>query len=331
MAAAGGGGRLMRQLIDKMFGAAFRNEWSEEQHDGAILPDVPGRQPVLTTDSFVVDPLSFPGGDIGTLAVCGTVNDLAMCGAEPKYLTCGFVIEEGLPMEQLWSVVCSMQSTAEQAGVQIVTGDTKVVDRGKADKLFINTAGLGFVEPGHAARPGRIQANDVVLLSGDVGRHGVVVLAARDGLGFETEIESDCQPLNHATRGLLDAGVEVHCFRDLTRGGLATGMVELAGTAGLACSIREAEVPVREDVRGACELLGLAPLYVANAGRFVAVVSEAHADRAIEVLRGLGGDHQPVRIGSFQAGRGGRVTLQTTAGSERILDMLSGEQLPRIC
>jgi hydrogenase expression/formation protein HypE len=226
--AHGGGGRLTRQLIDKMFRSAHDNPWMDEQHDGALLAAVPeGQVPAFTTDSFVVSPLFFPGGDIGKLAVCGTVNDLAMTGAVPRYLSCAFVIEEGFAMDELWRVVHSMAETAKAAGVQIVTGDTKVVARGQADRLYVNTAGVGYVPVEQAVRPSAITQGDVILLNGDVGRHGIAIMASREGLEFETPIESDCAPLNRQTRALLDAGIEVHALRDLTRGGLATACVEL--------------------------------------------------------------------------------------------------------
>jgi hydrogenase expression/formation protein HypE len=332
--AHGGGGRLMRQLIDKMFASAHANAWMQEQHDGAVLePIEDGMLPVLTTDSFVVDPLFFPGGDIGKLAVCGTVNDLAMCGAIPRYLTCAFVIEEGLPMETLWQVVQSMQRTAAEASVRIVTGDTKVVDRGKADKLFVNTAGVGVVEKDRAARPARIRAGDAVVVSGDLGRHGAVVLSTRNGIEFEEPLASDCEPLQDLTRALIDAGLDVHCMRDLTRGGLATAMVELASSTRLDVALDERAIPVLPEVRGVCELLGLDPLYVANEGRFVAVLPEPQADRAVAILRELRPAHGATRIGTFTESVRGRgdVTLRTVAGSDRLVDMLSGEQLPRIC
>lgn len=328
--AHGGGGRLSRQLVERMFAVAFDNEWAREGHDGAILAAPAGEAPVFTTDSFVVSPLEFPGGDIGKLAVCGTVNDLAMCGATPRYLSCALVIEEGLEMETLWSVVSSMGRTARDAGVAIVTGDTKVVARGQADRIFINTAGIGFVPEGTAARPGRIAAGDALVLSGDVGRHGVAVMATREGLEFESAILSDCAPLHREVAALREAGLDVHCLRDLTRGGLATGCVELAGDAHT-FHLDEARVPVREDVRGACEIFGLDPLYVANEGRMLVVLPEAQAEAALDVLRTVGPDDaKPAVIGRVEGGGGG-VRLRAVTGSERPLDMLSGEQLPRIC
>ncbi len=329
--AHGGGGKLMHVLIEKMFRTAFGNPLLDTQHDGAVV-DLNGGRIALTTDSYVVRPLFFPGGDIGTLAVNGTVNDLAMCGARPLFLSAGFILEEGLPMETLWRVVRSMQDAAAAAGVQIITGDTKVVDRGKGDGVFINTAGLGIVPPGRVIAPDRVRAGDVSLLNGDVGRHGMAIMAVREGLTFESEIDSDCAPLVEPVMALLDAGVEVHCLRDLTRGGLASGVIEIAQTAGVHVKLDEPAIPVRQDVRGACEVLGLDPLYVANEGRFVAFVSPADADRARQLLQA-----HPLGAGASVIGRvaearpEGLVTMTTEIGTIRIVDMLSGEQLPRIC
>ncbi|MEM1448536.1 MAG: hydrogenase expression/formation protein HypE [Planctomycetota bacterium] len=328
--AHGGGGRLSRQLVERMFSAAFDNEWLREQHDGAVLP-AEGTHPVMTTDSFVVSPIEFPGGDIGKLAVCGTVNDLAMCGAVPRYLTCALVIEEGLEMDALWRIISSMGETAKEAGVQIVTGDTKVVARGQADRLFVNTSGVGFVESRHAVRPSAIRPGDALIVSGDVGRHGVAILATREGLSFESAIETDCAPLHREARALVESDVEVHALRDLTRGGLATACVELA-SGSLRFRLDESSVPVREDVRGACEIFGLDPLYVANEGRFLAIVPEAQADQALDLIARHGPtDTEPRRIGTVDEAVRGGVILRSIAGSERPLDMLSGEQLPRIC
>lgn len=331
--AHGGGGRLSRQLVDKMYRTAFQNEWTAEQHDGAVLEAPPGQRAVFTTDSFVVHPIEFPGGDIGKLAVCGTVNDLAMCGAVPHVLSCAFVIEEGLEMDTLWRVVSSMGETAKAAGVSIVTGDTKVVARGQADRIFVNTSGLGFVSPEQAVRPSGIRGGDAILVNGDLGRHGVTILGCRDGLDFESAIESDCAPLSGQTRALIDAGIDVHCLRDLTRGGLATSCVELSGTQ-FHFALDERAIPVREDVRGACEIFGLDPLYVANEGRFLAIVPADQAAKALEILREAGpSDTEPAQIGTVAdaVNAHGGVTLHAITGSERPLDMLSGEQLPRIC
>ena len=328
--AHGGGGKLMHQLIEKVFLGAFSNPELDRRHDGALL-DLPPGKPAFTTDSYVVHPLFFPGGDIGKLAVCGTVNDLAMCGARPLYLSAGFILEEGLPIETLWRVVQSMKQTAQEAGVSIVTGDTKVVDRGKGDGVFINTAGVGIVEGGRRVGPEQVRPGDVVLLSGDLGRHGTAIMAARQGLEFEIRIESDCAALNGMVQALLDAGVEIHCLRDLTRGGLTSGLIEIAQGAKVQLDVQESAIPVCDEVRNFCEVLGLDPLYVANEGRFIAFVPAKEAECALAVMRqhplGLGA----VQIAQVVKGTPGLVTLETPIGTRRILDMLSGEQLPRIC
>ncbi len=334
MMAHGGGGKLMHHLIEKMFVPAFSNSLLEAGHDGAVL-DWGGQQLAFTTDSYVVQPLFFPGGDIGHLAVNGTVNDLAMCGARPLYLSIGMILEEGLPMPTLWRVVQSLRQAAQAAGVQLVTGDTKVVDRGKGDQVFINTAGIGTIAPGVSVHPGRIQPGDVVLLNGDIARHGIAITALREGLNFETTIESDCAPLASLVMSLLEGGIDVHCLRDMTRGGMATTVVELAESCGLKIELEQASIPVREDVQSACEVLGFDPLYVANEGRFVAFVSASQADRALELMRRHPLGEDACRAGRVSTpqyeGEEGLVTLKTRIGAVRIVDMISGEQLPRIC
>lgn len=326
--AHGGGGKLMHQLIEKIFGAAFTNKYLDERHDGARLT-LNEAKLAFTTDSYVVRPLFFPGGDIGKLAVYGTVNDLAMCGARPLYLSAGFILEEGLPMETLWKIVQSMREAAQIATVQIVTGDTKVVDKGKGDGVFINTAGIGIIEHDLKISPTSVRPGDCVLLNGDVGRHGIAIMAVREGLSFESEIESDCAPLAQIVLQLISDGIELHCLRDLTRGGLASALNEIAQAAHINISIDESAVPVREDVQGACEILGLDPLYVANEGRFVAFVAPHDAERALEILRDFSRD--AALIGRIYEQPAGVVTLTSRIGAQRILDMLSGEQLPRIC
>lgn len=328
--AHGGGGRLMARLIREVFLGGFRDQGIASGHDGAVL-DLDAGACAFTTDSYVVRPLFFPGGDIGTLAVNGTVNDLAMCGARPLYLSAGFILEEGLPMETLQRIVRSMQEAAVAAGVRLVTGDTKVVDRGKGDGVFVNTAGIGRVPPGVDVHPRRVRAGDRILLSGDIGRHGVAVMAAREDLGLESAIESDCAPLHGAVHALLEAGVDVHCLRDPTRGGLASALVEIAEAAGTTLAVEECAIPVRDDVQAACELLGLDPLYVANEGRFVAFVPRAHAQRAVDVLARHAPQSGSAIIGEVEDSRAARVVLRTAIGGTRIVDMLSGEQLPRIC
>ncbi|MCP5519329.1 MAG: hydrogenase expression/formation protein HypE [Verrucomicrobiales bacterium] len=328
--AHGGGGRLMNQLIDRMFVAAFGNPALEERHDGARL-DPEGRQLAFSTDSYVVRPLFFPGSDIGAMAVNGTVNDLAMCGARPRWLSAGFIIEEGLPMETLWRVVQSMREAAAAAGVQIVTGDTKVVDKGKGDGLYINTAGVGVIETGFLIRPASVRPGDAVLLSGDVGRHGMAIMSVREGLDFESPITSDCAPLAAMVLDLLGAGIEVRCLRDLTRGGLAAALNEIATVARVQIDIEEAAVPVTDPVRGACEILGLDPFYVANEGRLVAFVPAEQARQALTVMQRHDPGRNACRIGVVKTEFPERVTLRSRIGASRILDLLSGEQLPRIC
>ncbi len=331
--AHGGGGVLMHQLIEKFFVSAFRSPQLKARHDGAVIQLDRTKRVAFTTDSYVVRPLFFPGGDIGKLAVYGTVNDLAMCGARPLYLSVGFILEEGLPMETLWRVVQSMREAAERAGVEIVTGDTKVVDKGKGDGVFVNTAGIGVIEHDLFIGPHRVRPGDAVILSGDVGRHGIAIMTVREGLEFETQIESDCVPLAELVLKLLDAGVEVHCLRDLTRGGLASALVEIAQAAKVRIELDEGTIPVRPDVKGVCEILGLDPLYVANEGRFVAFVTESDAERALQILREdlLGENAQLIGHVHPSDDAQGLVTLRTEIGATRVVDMLSGEQLPRIC
>jgi hydrogenase expression/formation protein HypE len=328
--AHGGGGRLMHQLLEQVFLKAFSNPWLDTGHDAAVV-EAGAARIAFTTDSYVVRPLFFPGGTIGTLAVNGTVNDLAMAGARPLGLSAGFIIEEGLAIETLEQVVASMQGAAREAGVSIVTGDTKVVDRGKGDGVFINTAGIGLVEHDLRIAPASVRPGDAVILSGDVGRHGMAIMAVREGLQFESAIESDCAPLTAPALDLVKSGVEVHCLRDVTRGGLASALNEIAGGARVGMAVEERLVPVREDVRGACEILGFDPLYVANEGRFVAFVPAHHAERAVELIRRHAVSGEACVIGRVTAESPGMVIIRGLLGSTRVLDMLSGEQLPRIC
>ncbi|MBN1269450.1 MAG: hydrogenase expression/formation protein HypE [Kiritimatiellae bacterium] len=328
--AHGGGGTLMRQLIEKMFLPALGNPLLDALGDSAVL-ELNGQRLAFTTDSYVVRPLFFPGGDIGSLAVNGTVNDLAMSGARPVCLSAGFIIEEGLPMETLWRVVQSIQRAAAAAGVRVVTGDTKVVDKGKGDGLFINTAGIGVIAHKLTIAPISVRPGDAVIVSGDIGRHGIAVMAVREGLEFETTIESDCAPLWKPVEALLKAGVNMHCLRDLTRGGLSSALVEIAESAGVHVLLDEAAIPVRDDVHAACEILGFDPLYVANEGRFVAFVPAGEADRVLAVLGALAADSRPAVIGRVEESPRGLVAMKSRIGGTRIVDMLSGEQLPRIC
>lgn len=330
MLAHGGGGKLMHQLIEKVIVPAFGNPTLETRHDSAVL-DAPAGRLAFTTDSYVIRPLFFPGGDIGSLAVHGTVNDLAMSGARPVALSAAFIIEEGLPMETLWRVVNSMRQAADAVGVQIVTGDTKVVDRGKGDGIFINTAGIGVIEHNLAISPANVRPGDAVIVSGDLGRHGIAIMAVREGLEFETTIESDSAAVSGLVQQLITAGIEVHCLRDLTRGGLASALNEIAEAAAVSMLVSESSIAVREDVQGACEILGFDPLYVANEGRFVAFVPAKEARRALDIMQSDPLGQNSAIVGTVQQSPPGLVTLESRIGATRILDMLSGEQLPRIC
>jgi hydrogenase expression/formation protein HypE len=320
--AHGGGENLTHQLVERMFRPAFQGKTCGAAHDGAVLTLPHGRL-AFTTDSHVVSPLFFPGGDIGTLAVFGTANDLAMCGAKPLALSASFILEEGFEMEALWRIVCSMRDAAAEAGVKIVTGDTKVVERGKGDGIYINTAGVGVVPPGVDISPARIRPGDAVILSGDLGRHGIAIISARGDLALASTIESDCAPLARDVGAMLAEPAEVHCLRDLTRGGLAAALV----ASGLQIDIREEAIPVRADVQGACELLGFDPLHLANEGRFIAIARPEATKRILQVL----GEDRARVIGAVAEGRAGLVTLKTALGTRRVVSMLSGEQLPRIC
>jgi hydrogenase expression/formation protein HypE len=326
----GGAGRLTEDLLERIFRPAFAHPELEARHDGACL-ETRGVRLAFTTDAHVVSPLFFPGGDIGRLAVNGTVNDLLMCGARPLWLSAAFILEEGLPIATLERVVRSMAEAALAADVAVVTGDTKVVERGKGDGIYITTAGVGAIECPWTVGPANIRVGDAVILSGDVGRHGMAIMASREGLAFESPIESDCAPLVSPVRALFAAGLEVHCLRDLTRGGLATALVELAETSRQTVAIEETAIPVSEAVAGACAVLGLDPLYVANEGRFVCFLPEADAPKAMEILQRTVPGGAPSVIGRVLPGASGTVILRGLVGTERVLDRLSGEQLPRIC
>lgn len=329
----GSGGVLMHQLIEETILPALDNDVLRQAHDSAALT-LPGEKPTrlaFTTDSYVVKPRFFPGGDIGVLAVNGTVNDLAMAGARPLWLSAAMILEEGLPVAELDRVLASMKSAADAAGVAVVTGDTKVVDRGQGDGLYVNTSGIGIVEHDIAIGPGSMQPDDAILLSGDLGRHGICILAAREGMAFEPTIESDTAPLHAPVLAMIEAGLDVHCLRDLTRGGLASALKELMISSGLSAEIRERDIPVSPEVRGACELLGLDPLHVANEGRMIVILPGDEAERALEVLLRFPETARPAAIGSVHAGRPGQVVLESSLGTRRVVEMLPGEQLPRIC
>ncbi len=329
--AHGGGGRLMHQLLDNMFLPAFSGSTLPSPHDASVF-QAGNTRLAMTTDSYVVRPMCFPGGNLGSLAVHGTVNDLAMAGARPLYLSAGFIIEEGLRMETLWQIVSSMREAANAAGVSIITGDTKVVDKGKGDGLFINTTGVGIVEHPLSISPQSVQAGDAVLVSGDVGRHGMAIMAVREGLAFESTIESDSASLVLPVLDLLRQGLEIHCMRDLTRGGLTSVLNEIADASQLGISVEEKHIPVRGDVRAACEILGLDPLQVACEGRFAVFLPQSQIEAALEILRRHQVSAGATHIGKVtQPSPAPRVTLRSVIGAQRILDMPSGEQLPRIC
>jgi hydrogenase expression/formation protein HypE len=333
--AHGSGGKAMRDLIDDIFVAGFDNEYLATLEDQArfdlnALANY-GNRLAMTTDSYVVDPLFFPGGDIGKLAVTGTVNDLAVGGATPLYLTCGMIIEEGLSVDTLREVVQSMKATADKAGVAIVTGDTKVVHKGAADKLFINTAGIGVIPEHVNVQTHRAQVGDVVLINGHVGDHGAAIVDARGEFSMENTIATDCQPLNSLITDMLAVCPDIHCMRDATRGGIATVLNEFAQASQVSIELDENAIPLKTEVRGMCEILGLDPLYLANEGKVIAIVSAHDADKVLNAMqKNQAGLHSTV-IGQVLEKPAGRVVLKTGFGGTRIVDMLVGEQLPRIC
>lgn len=328
--AHGSGGTLSRQLVDKIILPQFRNELLEPLHDGAIF-SLGEQRLAFTTDSFVVNPIFFPGGDIGKLAIYGTINDLAMCGARPRYLSASFILEEGLPMEDFWRVVQSMRAAADDAKVALVTGDTKVVDRGKADKIFINTSGIGVVPAGLNIHPAHAQVGDKIIINGPIAVHGIAIMSVREGLEFETEIASDTAPLHELVEALIAAKIDLHVLRDPTRGGVTSALAEIAQSARLGMLLDEAAIPISEEVKGACEILGLDPLYVANEGKFIAIVAKEDADAALAALRSHLSGKEAAIIGEVVQQHPGMVMMRTRVGGTRVVDMLSGEQLPRIC
>jgi hydrogenase expression/formation protein HypE len=341
--AHGGGGRLTQMLIERMFVPTFANATLEALHDGAILPSpslvgtagggrLEGLRLAFTTDSFVITPRFFPGGDIGSLAVHGTVNDLAMCGARPLALSAGFILEEGLPMEELWRIVQSMQAAARAAGVPVVTGDTKVVDRGRGDGIYINTTGLGSIAPGIEISPRRARPGDMILINGPIAMHGIAVMSVREGLEFETALESDAASLHNLVARILEAGGSaIHVLRDPTRGGVASALNEIAAQARRGIRLWEDAIPVGEAVRGACEILGLDPLYVANEGKCLAIVAAEVAESVLAVMQADPLGQEAAMIGEVVEEQPGRVTMRSRIGGWRIVDTLTGEQLPRIC
>ena len=326
----GSGGKMSGEMLRNVFLPAFKNPVLDRLDDQAII-EVNGLKLAFTTDSFVVKPLFFPGGDIGTLAVNGTVNDLAMGGAEPLYLSVAFILEEGLPMDVLQRVVESIRQAAALAGVAVVTGDTKVVEKGSGDSLFVNTSGIGLVPKDTCLSADRARPGDLVLLSGAIGDHGITILSQREGLEFESEIRSDTAALHRLVADMLGASPEIRCLRDPTRGGLSSSLNEIAERSKVHIELEEAAIPIRDEVQGACEMLGLDPLYVANEGKLIAVVASAAAEAVLEAMRRNPAGREARIVGTVTEGLPGMVTLRTRLGTSRIVDLLAGDQLPRIC
>lgn len=328
--AHGGGGTLSHQLITKMFYSQFENEFLNQQHDSAVI-NLEKKRIAFTTDSYVVHPIFFPGGNIGDLAVNGTVNDLAVSGAKPMFISCSFIIEEGLDMNELWQIVQSMKIAADKAGVKIVTGDTKVVDRGKGDKIFINTSGIGVIDEEVNINPRNCKAGDVIILNGKIAEHGVAIMSAREGLEFETTIKSDTAALNSLVKDILSVSKNVHVMRDPTRGGIASSLNEIASLSNVGIEIDQNKIPISEEVRGACEILGLDPLYIANEGKILVIASACDAEVILNKMKDHPLGKDSVIIGRVRQDNPGIVVMKTSIGSSRIVDMISGEQLPRIC
>lgn len=328
--AHGGGGKLMHQLIDKMIYQEFKNEYLDQNHDGAILP-TKGMNIAFTTDSFVVNPLFFPGGDIGDLAVNGTINDLVCCGAKPLYISLAFIIEEGLLMSDLWSIIQSIKKAVKKSGIKIVTGDTKVVEKGKGDGIFINTTGVGEVYQNQNINPVNCKAGDVVLINGGIAEHGIAIVSKREGLQFETDIKSDSASLNLMMQDVFENCKDIHVLRDPTRGGLASTLNEIAEVSNTGITLFEKQLPIDEAVQGACEILGFDPLYVANEGKILIILPENKADEVLEIMKKYPEGKNSASIGKITNDYKGKVQLETILGSKRIVDMISGEQLPRIC
>lgn len=326
----GSGGRAMAQLINELFLHAFDNRWLRQMNDNAVFPVSSGRM-VVATDSHVVSPLFFPGGDIGCLSVHGTVNDVAMSGARPLYLCASFILEEGFPLADLRRIVQSMAKAAQEAGVPVITGDTKVVERGKADGVFITTTGVGRVSTDIEISGDRAQPGDKILISGTLGDHGVAIMSLRENLSFTTTIESDTASLHGLVAEMVEAVPEIHCMRDPTRGGLATALNELAHQSGVGIQLRESDLPIRSEVKGACEILGLDPLYVANEGKLVAICLPEQAEDLLDVMRGHPLGKAAAIIGEVREDPHHFVEMSTEFGGNRIVDWMSGEQLPRIC
>jgi hydrogenase expression/formation protein HypE len=328
--AHGGGGKLSDQLIHKMFFSQLDNEYLRQAHDGASLR-LPAGRIAFSTDSYIVQPIFFPGGNIGELAVNGTVNDLSCCGAKPLYLSLAFIIEEGFPMQDLWIIVQSIKQSADEAGVQIVTGDTKVVEKGKGDKIFINTSGIGVIPDNIIINPSNCQPGDIILINGNIADHGIAVLSSRQGIQFETNILSDTAPLNGLVEEILKVSSSVHVLRDPTRGGLASSLNEIAKASDTGIEIDEKSIPINEEVKGACEILGFDPLYIANEGKILVFVPEIDADKVLQAMQNHKYGRNSSIIGRVTEEHRKIVKLITSIGTSRIVDMISGEQLPRIC
>ena len=326
----GSGGRAMAQLIEQLFIRYLDNELLRQGNDQAAF-DVPAGRMVISTDGHVVSPLFFPGGDIGALSVHGTINDVAMAGAMPLYLTAGFILEEGLPLADLERIVISMAHAAHEAGVTVVAGDTKVVEKGKGDGVFITTTGVGRVPEGVLISGNRAQPGDAVLLSGSIGEHGVAIMSSRENLEFETSIQSDSAALHMLVADMVDAVPDIHCLRDPTRGGLATTLNELAQQSAVGMKLKEQAIPIKGEVAAACELLGLDPLYVANEGKLICICSSQHADTLLSVMQKHDLGRDAAMIGKVVEDEHGFVQMETVFGGSRVVDWLTGEQLPRIC
>jgi hydrogenase expression/formation protein HypE len=326
----GSGGKLTAELIKNIFLPAFQNPYLAELGDQAIV-NVNGVKIAFTTDSYVVNPIFFPGGNIGELAVNGTVNDLAVGGARPLFISAGFILEEGFPLSELCAVVESMKKACERAGVILVTGDTKVVEKGKGDKIFINTSGIGIIEHDVEISPRKVKPGDKILINGPIGLHGIAILSRREGIEFEIEIESDTAPLNFLVQDILSVSKNIHWMRDPTRGGVSSSLNELAQSSNLGVEIWETEIPVPEPVKAACEMLGLDPLYVANEGKLIAVVAPEDAEKVLEAMRNNPLGREAKIIGEITEEHPGVVLMKTAIGGKRVVDMLAGEQLPRIC
>jgi len=326
----GSGGLLTHRLLKSGVFDIFKNQWLDQQHDGAII-EMEGIV-AMTTDSYVISPVFFPGGNIGLLAINGTVNDLAMCGAMPQYLTLSFILEEGLPMEEFWQILVTIKEAADKAGIYIVTGDTKVVEKGKGDKIFINTTGIGKVHPEAKIHHHRVAVDDVVIVSGKIASHGIAIMSVRDGLEFDTSIVTDSAPLHRIVKGMIDNfGADIKFLRDATRGGVASVMNEVAEITSLGIRLRQDEIPIDPQVDGACEMLGLDPLYVANEGVFIAIVHSTCADNVIKYLHQQADCPDAAIIGEIKMDNPGTVSMKSRVGGTRRVNYLPGEQLPRIC